>query len=799
MNVLPRIMLPVAAGPISSRLGLRTVIVQLVVWTIFWVAAASHTWAQTTSIAGVVRDETGGSLPGTTVELKVGPSDARQVVTDTKGNYRFDRVAAGYVRLSFSLIHFGTAYRDVVVPATGSVTLDVVLHLSLNADVTVTGKTTFTNLADADDPARNLVGIALSASQGATTARQLESRPIARAGEVLETVPGVVISQHSGEGKANQYYLRGFNLDHGTDFAVTVAGMPVNLPTHGHGHGYSDLNFLIPELVSGVQFSKGPYFAEQGDFATAGAATINYVNRLSRPLVRVGGGDQGFARAVAAGSTLLGRGHLLGAFEVLHNDGPWDLPEGYRKFNGLFRYSQGDAVNGFSITAMGYHGAWSSTDQIPSRAVNSGAIGRFGVLDPTDGGDTYRYSGSVEWQRTHGSGATKAVAYGIGYDLDLFSNFTFLLDDPIDGDQFQQADHRFVTGGRVSHRRVHRWAGRPVQNTVGLQVRNDDIAKVGLYHTKARTVLETVRQDGVLQTSGAVYAQNEIEWSPWLRTLAGLRADGYRFHVDASDPVNGGIRRAGLFSPKGGAVIGPWRGTEMYVNAGYGFHSNDARGATITRDPSSGEAAERVTPLARARGLETGVRTVAIPRLQTSVALWTLSLDSELVFVGDAGTTEAGRPSHRYGVEWANYYTPRPWLIFDGDLSVSRSHFTDADPAGDRIPGAVETVVSAGATVDSVRNWFGSVRLRYFGPRPLVEDNSVRSKATSLLNAELGYRLTKSVRVALDIFNLLDARHSDIDYFYTSRLPGEPPEGIDDVHFHPTLPRTARVGLIVGF
>jgi outer membrane receptor protein involved in Fe transport len=332
-----------------------------------------------------------------------------------------------------------------------------------------------------------------------------------------------------------------------------------------------------------------------------------------------------------------------------------------------------------------------------------------------------------------------------------------------------------------------------------VQLRNDDITKVGLYHTEARRVLDTVRQDAVLETSGAGYAQNETAWTPWLRTLAGVRVDGYRFRVDASDPVNSGRRQSGLVSPKGGAVIGPFRGTEFYVNAGLGYHSNDARGATIRRDPSTGEAVDPVTPLVRAKGSEVGVRTVAVRHLQSSVTLWTLSMASELIFVGDAGTTEPSRPSQRYGIEWANYYTPRPWLILDGDVSWSRAHFTDVDPAGNQIPGSVATVISAGATLDSVKNIFGSVRLRYFGPRALIEDDSVRSAATSLVNLEGGYKLARNVKLAVDVFNLFDAKDSDIDYYYTSRLPGEPLAGINDIHLHPTLPRTARINFVVGF
>jgi hypothetical protein len=551
--------------------------------------------------------------------------------------------------------------------------------------------------------------------------------------------------------------------------------------------------------VSGIQFSKGPYFAEHGDFATAGAANINYTNVLDRPVARVASGNEGFARALFAASPALGRGHLLTGLEVQHNDGPWVQPDDFKKVNGLIRFSVGDALNGFSITGMGYRGTWNATDQIAARAVSEGAIDRFGTVDTTDGGDSYRYSGSFEWQRTRNNASTKVTAFGIASDLNLFSNFTYYLDDPENGDQFRQADHRFVSGARVSHRRIARWAGHAVQNTFGVQLRNDNITNVGLYHTSARRPLEIVREDAVVQTSAGGYAQNETGWTPWLRSLAGVRIDGYRFKVDASEPANSGIDYAALVSPKAGVVLGPWNGTELYANAGLGFHSNDARGATISVDPGTGERAERVTPLARGKGAEVGIRTVRIPHLQTSLTVWTLNLDSELIFVGDAGNTEAGRSSHRYGVEWVNYYTPKPWLMLDGDLSVSRAHFTDEDPAGDFIPGAVATVVSAGATLDSVRNIFGSVRWRYFGPRPLVEDNSIRSKATSLVNLEAGYRISKSVRVALDVFNVLNAKHRDIDYFYTSRLPGEPSDGISDIHFHPTLPRTVRVNLIVGF
>ena len=781
-----------AEATLGNRFGVCGVLVCLIL-----LLAVSTAHAQ--GVAGTVRDEAGGVLPGVIVEVHRTGQLALAAVTDGAGAYRLD-LPPGPCELNFSLVNFAPVRRAVDVGTSRTTTaVDVVLRFVLSADVTVTAKRTFTNIADAEAPAEDLIGIAQSSSQGAITARQLDARPIMRSGEVLETVPGVIISQHSGEGKANQYYLRGFNLDHGTDFASTVAGMPVNLPTHAHGQGYSDLNFLIPELVSGVQYEKGPYFADQGDFATAGSANINYVSSLEAPIVRAGGGGDGFARAIVAASPKAGDGHVLAALEVEHNDGPWERPDSYRKANGVLRYGRGDSVNGLSITGMGYWAKWNATDQVPQRAIDNSLIGRFGGIDHTDGGDTYRFSGSFEWQRSGSNTSTKVVGYGIGYNLNLFSDFTYFLDDPVRGDQFHQADHRFIAGTRVSHRRIGHWLGHEVQNTFGGQLRNDDIPIVGLYHTQARQLLNIIRQDAVVETSAAAYAQNETAWAPWLRTIAGVRVDGYRFQVDAADRQNSGTRVAGIVSPKGGAIIGPFRGTEFYVNAGLGFHSNDARGTTITRDASTGDAVDPVTALVRATGAEVGVRTVTAGHLQTTLTLWTLSLASELVFAGDAGTTEASRPSHRYGVEFTNYYAPRPWLMLDGDVSWSSAHFAGVDPVGDLIPGSVETVISAGATLDSLHNVIGSVRLRYFGPRPLIEDNSVRSKATSLANLEAGYKFSKSAKLVLDVFNLFDAKDSDIDYYYPSRLPGESLSGVEDIHLHPTLPRTARLNLVFGF
>jgi outer membrane receptor protein involved in Fe transport len=637
-----------------------------------------------------------------------------------------------------------------------------------------------------------------SASQGVVTAEQLANRPRLRAAELLEVVPGLIVTQHSGDGKANQYFLRGFNLDHGTDFRTTVDGMPVNMPTHGHGQGYSDLNFVIPELVSRIRYRKGTYYAEEGDFSAAGAAELEYFNRLEQTLVQAEAGEDGYRRGVLAGSRGLGGGDVLYGFSGAVNDGPWDVPEDLRKLNGVLRYTRPLGSGELSVSGMGYDSRWTSTDQIPRRAVEQGRIGRYGSLDDSDGGETSRYSLSASWQGATGASAWRASTYWIDYDLSLFSNFTYVLDDPANGDQFEQHDARRIAGGELRFERHGDLAGLHMHHLIGAELRYDDIGGVGLYRTRRRVRLATVREDSVDQLSYGLYYSNTAQWRPWLRSTAGVRGDVYRFDVDADRPQNSGREQDALISPKLSLVLGPWRSTDVFLNAGYGFHSNDARGTTISVDPVSGEPVEPVDPLVRAKGYEAGLRTRWLPQLQTAVTVWRLTLDSELLFVGDAGTTEASRPSRRTGIEIANYWTPLRHVIVDADAAWSRARFRDGDPAGDRIPGAIGRTASLGVVVDGLRGGFGGLRLRYFGGRPLVEDGSVRSSSSTLVNARLGYAPTPRLRVTVDVLNLFDRELSDIDYFYTSRLPAES-EPVDDVHFHPAEPRTLRLGLALHF
>ncbi len=647
------------------------------------------------------------------------------------------------------------------------------------------------------------IGVADSASEGAVERESFRARPKLRPGDIVEAVPGVVATQHSGDGKANQYFLRGFNLDHGTDFAVTVDGMPVNMPTHGHGQGYADLNFLIPDLVSGVRYRKGPYFADNGDFSLAGSASLDYLSALDAPFVETTLGAHRLRRLLAAGSRTQGDQTWLGAIELEGNDGPWDVPERLRKINAVVRYSQGSPAQGFSITGMAYRSRWNATDQIPERLIDSGELPRFGSLNPTDGGNTRRLSLSGKWFDHGPEGRTQVSAYAIDYRFALYSDFTYYLNNPALGDQFEQTDRRRVFGAQASHSLPNRVAGLDGLLSFGAQWRGDRISEVGLYPTAARQRLATVRNDKVAQDLVSLHVQQFVTLSERWRGYAGLRGDVLRYGVSGREPVygaaNSGRGSDAQLSPKAGLAFAVTPAHELYLNAGVGFHSNDVRGATIRTDPQSGLPSDRVPALARGKGAEIGWRFQPDDGLSVTAALWQLQLDSELLYVGDAGTTEPGRASQRRGVEATVRWKASPRWRYEADAAVSRARFRGAAPAGEGnyVDNAVERVFAAGA-IYTDGPWTTSLRLRYMGPRALDTLNSVRSRANTLLNVGARYAVSRELTLGLDVFNLAGKKANDIEYLYASCTAsevarGECGSGIEGRHVHPMEPRSVRV------
>jgi outer membrane receptor protein involved in Fe transport len=630
------------------------------------------------------------------------------------------------------------------------------------------------------------------ASQITIAGEELNARPVTRPGEILEAVPGLIVTQHSGDGKANQYFLRGFNLDHGTDLAISLDGMPVNMRTHAHGQGYADLNFLIPELISSIDIRKGPYFADEGDFSSVGSVHINLLDSI-KTMASMTVGSFGYRRGLGVTSTKLGEGTLLVAGEVNAYNGPWDNPDNLRKLNGVMRYSQGTSENGFSLTGMAYVNRWNSTDQIPSRAVASGEIGLYGALDPSDGGNSNRFSLSGRWAQTDEGGSSIANFYVVKSSLNLWNNFTYFLTDPFNGDQFHQHDDRTLGGINASHTFRSQFVGLPMETEVGVQSRYDDI-RLDLNNAVQRQFLSPTRSDAVQEGSVGIFAENTLHWTDWLRTIVGWRGDFYDTSVlSYFTPANSGTANAFIGSPKLGLVLGPFAKTEFFVNAGEGFHSNDARGVTITQSPLDGSPLQASPFLVKTRGAEIGLRSKLIPGLNSAVSVFLLDSASEILFVGDAGDTEASRPSRRYGIEWTNDYRPLSWLGLEGDIAVTHARFRGDDPnqaalyaslagfpaaqignaPGNYIPGAPSMIASAGITLGEKTGWFSGLRYRYFGPRPLTEDGAFVSPATGLLNGRLGYRFENGWRVQLDGFNLLNSKSDQITYAYGSLIKSD--------------------------
>jgi hypothetical protein len=644
----------------------------------------------------------------------------------------------------------------------------------------------------------DLRGIASTASQGHVGAADLRLRPLQREGELLETVPGVIVTQHSGDGKSNQLFVRGFNLDHGTDFQTRLEGMPVNMASHAHGQGYTDLNPIIPEFVDFIDYRLGNYHTSIGDFGSAGGAEFQLRRTLDRPFFSFGAGEFGYTRAVGGTSTALGRGSLMLGGEAKLYDGPWRVDQRLRKFSGIARYSAQRGNSRFSLLGLAYDNTWDASDQIPRRVVSSGSLSRYGQVDPTLGGESSRYSLSGQWNRVGASAAQEVQLFAVSSSLDLYSNFTYFLENETVGDQFNQREGRIILGGNASHRQQVTAAGVDHTITLGLQNRSDLIDDIGLHRTRARQRTGTVREDDVTQVSTGLYVEAESRWRSRFRSVVGVRGDLFSFDVRSRLAANSGQRTAGLVSPKLSLAFVPSESSELYVSGGLGFHSNDARGTTIVVDPVTLDPVERVDPLVRSRGGELGLRLSRGTQWRTTLALWALDLDSELLFVGDGGTTEPTDGSRRTGITVANFYRPTTQLTIDTDVSFSRARLREVAPGEDRIPGALENVVAAGVTWSAPSDrGFASLRVRHFGAYPLIEDNRVRATATTLLNAAGGFRVA-GVRVQLTVLNLLGSHENDIQYFYASRLAGEPAGGVEDVHFHPVEPRQVRLSLIRG-
>ena len=646
-----------------------------------------------------------------------------------------------------------------------------------------------------------LFGSSDSASQGGLGEAALVQANSLRPGQVLEQIPGLVVTQHSGEGKANQYFVRGMNLDHGSDWLTTLDGVPLNLPSHAHGQGYTDLNFLIPELVQRIDYRKGPYGAAEGDFSSAGAAHISTRSRLDRPFLVWSQGQGGYQRALAAGSrALTPELQVLGALEQVRHNGPWTTPEGLRRDNALLSLSTVAGAQRWRVSLSSYAAHWTATDPVPQRLLQAGAwpglpqarFGRFDSLDPSDGARTRREGVTLNWQQRGDAQLQRLDLYALTYALDLYSNFTYSLQRA--SDQFGQTEQRRAWGGHGSH---SWWSATDTlpswRHTVGVQFRQDRM-RSGLFDSVARHWVASVREDAVQQRALGLYAQSDVVWRPLWRTVLGLRADQLQTQVDSLlQPLNSGQAQAAKLSPKLSLVWGPWAQTEWFVSAGRGFHSNDARGTTTRVDPRSGEPVMPVPALVGSRGQEVGLKALWWDQSPTTLTLWRLNFDSELVYAGDAGGTVPTLPSQRVGLEWSQrWLASRHWTL-DAHAAWSRPRYADAPAQDSAVVNAVQQVGRVNLQWRPNAVWLGVLEWRSVGSAPLTTDNSVRSAANRTVNLRVQQRSTPDLTLSFDVLNLTNRQASEIAYFYTSRLPGEPVAGVADVHLHPALPRTWRL------
>jgi len=630
--------------------------------------------------------------------------------------------------------------------------------------------------------------------------RDLIGRPRARMLDVLSAVPGLYVVQHAGGGKANQYFLRGFDADHGTDVAISVDGVPVNQVSHGHGQGYADMNWVIGELVERVTVRKGPYAAQDGDFATAGSLSLKTYDHPATSSFTLQGGRFNTYRGLAVLSPQLNGTDATVAFEAYGTDGPFTREENTARYNAFGRLRWKTAHGALSLSATSYLGQWKASGQIPLRAVKAGELDRFGSVDPYEGGASQRHSLYATYH-VHGEpGETfDVVAYAVAYRFSLYSDFTFFSENPAQGDMIHQRDDRITTGLSGKYERLDRLGSLAFTTRGGVSVRDDRIDN-GLENAPKRE-WQAPRVDAqVGETSMGVFAETNTVWLPWLRTVAGARADAFSFEVDdhLEDRAMTGSRSSGgktsaRVSPKGSLIVTPVDALELFGNIGYGFHSNDARGVALG-----------VTPLTRALGYEAGGRLHGWDSLDLTVALFQLDLASELVWVGDEGTTEGRGPTRRRGVETSLRLTPLPWLSAEANATFTNATYLDNPGNANAVALAPKRIVSATVSAQDPRGPFGRLSLLHIGARPATEDRFLTAQGFTRLDAGAGYRHER-FELAVYAQNLLNTSWRESQFANVSRLKSETSptscpkgtravveegafKGCEDLHFTPGVP-----------
>lgn len=637
-----------------------------------------------------------------------------------------------------------------------------------------------------------------AASQHRITEQDIELQSLDRPGNLLRLVPGLVTTNPGGgTGKADNYVLRGFDADHGTDLAGFLDGMPLNLRSHAHGQGYLDLNFLIPETMKRVDVYKGPYQVQFGDFATAGAA--NFVTRdvVEEGIVKASGGQFNTQRHLLMFSPMNGRIRSLMAVEGSYTDGPFVNPNRAGRIKALAKATMNPTPRSeLSLTGTYYQSRWNSQGEIPLRAVDAGLITRFGSIDPYQGGRTQRSTGQMRYRYDAPTGGTVfADAYLQYYHLDLVSDFTFFLNDPVNGDGIEQADRRYVYGGELGYRQAGKLWGVEGAATLGVQSRVDD-AHIRLGTQRQWVPIGTTSESQIHEASYSPYLKLEVYPTPWARLTGGIRADYFQFNVQnlcqAGCPQNpSGSADAIITTTKGNLILGPWAGTEVFFNVGTGFHSNDARAVV---------SSATVQTLPKATGYEVGLRTRQWERVEGSATFWLLDLTSELVFQGNLGTTQILGATRRYGMDLGSRLQLLDWLSLSGGATLNTAEFRGT---GQAIPQAPTMTSRVELTARLPTGLTASLQMLHLGSRPLTSDRSITAQPWTIFNFVTRYRpVTKGwwqhMEGFLSVQNLTDVSWRQTQLVYETRLATDPAP-VNGVQFTPGWPRTVMGGVAWHF
>ena len=720
-----------------------------------------------------------------------------QSVTGTLVDEQNRPITDAYISLNYSDVHTHTDQlgQFALAQATPGDTL-VISHLGYGVHREIVPATATELRIRLQPSAIQLSDVVISPTLNALSlVADIDQRlnPVNSAQEILRRVPGLIIGQHAGGGKAEQLFLRGFDIDHGTDVAISVDGMPVNMVSHAHGQGYADLHFLIPETVETIDFGKGPYFADQGNFATAGYVDFRTKEALDGSSVKLEAGQFDTRRMVALFDLVhTDNQSVYLASEYLLSDGPFESSQQFNRLNVMGKYTaQLPNQDRVSLLASHFTSSWDASGQIPQRAVDAGRITRFGAIDDTEGGSTGRTNLKIDYTKNLGNdGLLRSSFYYSRYHFELYSNFTFFLDDPVNGDQIRQRERRDLFGFQSSWQRGIDLGTTRGLLRAGVGLRNDRSRDNELSRTlNRRETLENIQLGDINETNLFAFAEAEFDFARWT-VQPGLRFDQFEFQYtdQLSTEYSNQAETEGMVSPKLNIIYNASRLVQAYLKTGIGFHANDTRGVVARNG-------RQILPAAY--GTDLGLIWKPRPRLLVNGALWYLDLEQEFVYVGDAGIVEPSGRSRRLGVDLGLRYQLTDWLFLDGDVNYAYARSIDEPEGADRIPLAPNFTTTGGLSVLHPNGWYGGLRYRYVADRPANEDNSIVAEGYFVTDANVGYAW-RTFDIGLRVENLFDVARTETQFATESRLRDEA-QPVEEIHFTPGTPFFARGVVRVKF